>query len=94
MSYIDKFEAGDTIQLSWVDSSISAIDGSSLYVFSGSETVVATGTLTSSGNGHWYWDYTIDSGHQGYYRMRSVVTVGGNPYIRSTRFKVINNEVD
>ena len=92
---IGRYEAGDTIQFTWVDSSISAIDGSSMSIIDGSEAVLVESTLTSSGNGHYYYDFTIPNSFAGAsYVMKSCVTIGGKPYVRSEKFKVISVEVD
>lgn len=89
------FERGDTFQITWVDCSITAVDDSLYEMIDGSETVVNTGSLASSGNGRFYADFTIPSSWvKGYYVSRTTVTVGGLPYTRSERFKVTVIEVD
>lgn len=90
---LKKFEPEDTMTISWIDSGVS-LDSSSWMIIDGNETILESGSLTSSGNGHYYNRYTIPASFDGYYVARIVCSVGGTPYRRSTRFRVIGSEVD
>lgn len=86
---------GNTIKITWIDSSISVADSADFTIYSGSETVVNTGTLTSSGNGHYYANYTIPSSYDnGYYVAETLVNVGGLPYKKKLTFKIVPKEAD
>ena len=88
---IDNFEVGDTMKVTWVSSGVtpSALIGD---IVSGSETVVDSFTMSSSGNGHYYGFYTITT--EGYGVARTVATIGGLPFKRSIKFRGIAVEVD
>lgn len=90
MSLIRKFPRGDTMQITWVDSGVTTADSADYSIYSGSETIVNTGTLASSGNGHYYANFTIPSSYDyGFYVSETLVTVGGFPYKRRMNFKVM-----
>jgi hypothetical protein len=82
---------GDTFKQTWVSSGATA-SLISAAVISGSETVVSSGTGTSSGNGHYYRTAIINT--PGYYVQEWKATIAGNPQKRRQRFKVGLNEVD
>jgi len=83
---------GDTIQITWVNSGITPSD---LYcaTYTGSETLVDSGTMVSSGNGHYYHDHTISS-LEGYYVSETLATINGKPYKNRIKFKAVTGEVD
>ena len=89
---IEEFIIGDTIELSWVSSGSSPSD---IYaaVYDGDETMVDSMTLSSSGNGHYFFDYTLPTS-TGYYVVEYVATISSNPYKSRKRFKTVRNEVD
>lgn len=90
MSLIKKIPKGDTVQITWTDSSITAADSADYSIYSGSETIVNTGTLTSSGSGHYYANFTIPNSYSyGFYVAETLVTVGGYPYKRRVNFKIM-----
>ena len=84
--------AGSTLKIVVVDSGKTA-DSAVFTILSGTETVVDTGTLTSSGNGHYYALYTTPS-TPGYYVARTTFTVGGKPYVNAKPFQLRTIEVD
>jgi len=83
---------GDTFQVTWVNSGVTP---TSLVaaVYNGSETMIDSGTMTSSGNGHYYYDHTVSSS-AGFYVAETVATINSAPYKRRIRFKAVNGEVD
>ena len=82
---------GDTFKQTWISSGATASQISAA-ILSGSETVVSSGTGTSSGNGHYYRTTKVET--PGYYVQEWKATIAGNPYKRRLRFKAIVNEVD
>lgn len=89
---IKKILPGDTFEYQWISSG--TLPSSASYeVFNNLEVVVNTGTLISSGNGHYYEKYTVPSS-EGYYVFKSTITISAKQYIRSRRFEVIELEVD
>jgi len=83
---------GDTLRYRWISSG-TAPSSFSYLVLDWTETIVDTGTLVSSGAGHFYANYTVPDS-EGYYVFKSTVTINSNPYKRSTRFRVIELETD
>ncbi len=91
-SNIQKKLVGDTIEISWVSSGVSPSD---IYcaVYNGSETLVDSATMISSGNGHYYHLHTIPNS-EGFYVAETLATVSTKPYGRRIKFKAIKGEVD
>jgi hypothetical protein len=83
---------GDTLKYKWVSSG-TAPSSASYMVLDWNESVVDSGTLTSSGSGHYYENYTVPTS-EGYYVFKSTVTINTKEYKRSTRFRVIELETD
>jgi len=92
MSDIKNILIGDTVRLTWVSSGAvpSAISSS---VFDGSDTLINSASMSSSGNGHYFSDYTVPSS-TGYYVAQTDATLDGLPYKNRTKFKVVKQEVD
>ena len=86
-----RYLIGDTIRLTWVSSDItpSTIIAN---VFDSSETLVDSGSMTSSGNGHYYFEHTI-SDTPAFYVSQTLATINGKPYKNRTRFQAILGEV-
>ena len=89
MSY-RKYLIGDTVKFTWINSGVTMAP--TMEVFTGSETVVNTGTFTDSGNGHYFYDYTVNSA--GYYRMKGTGIANSKPYVRDKRIKGVLGGVD
>lgn len=84
---------GDTIRVTWISSG-TVPDTIITAVYDGSESLVSSGAMVSSGNGHYYYNYTIpDSGPQ-FYVAETLSYVDSLPYRRRVRFQVIEGEVD
>lgn len=83
---------GSTFEISWVASGTqpSAV---TFNVLDSSESVVNTGTLVDSGNGQWYYAYTVPSS-DGFYVAKTTAIFDGNPYRNAVPFRVIELEVD
>lgn len=89
---LKKHLIGDTIQITHINSGItpSAIV---CAVYDGDETLVDSGTMTSSGNGHYYYNHTVIN-TPGFYVAETLSTISGNPYKNRIKFKAIKGEVD
>jgi hypothetical protein len=89
---LSQFLAGNTIQFTWVSSTVT-LENNYAAVFNDQETLVSSATMTSSGNGHYYANYTCAVGSDGYY----VAELGGDvlslPRRTRLRFKVSVTEV-
>jgi len=83
---------GDTIQITMINSGVtpSVINCS---IFTGSETAVETGSMVSSGNGHYYFDHTI-ADTPAFYVAETIATINGKPYKNRIRFQATLGEVD
>ena len=86
----EKYLIGDTAKFTWINSGVSMAP--TMEVFSGSETIVSTGTFVDSGLGHYYYLHTVSS--EGYYRMKATGTANGKPYVRSQKIKGVTGAVD
>lgn len=87
-----KILAGTTKQSTWVSSGITA---SPIYValLDGSETVVSSTSMTSSGNGHYFGLITYPN-TPGFYVVEDKATVATYPYKSRQTVKVVLSEVD
>lgn len=92
MSNIVRTMIGDTLEMTFVSSGVtfSPIWGS---VYDGSESLVSSWTMQSSGNGHYYYNYTA-ADSPGFYDAKMVGYVNSSPYRRSVRFELVEGEVD
>jgi hypothetical protein len=89
---IPEFLPGDTFKFKWISSGTSVTDVF-FNVFTGSETLVSSETMTNSGGGFWYINYTVPTS-EGYYVAKTEATISGKPYKKARRFRVVNIEVD
>jgi len=89
---LDRFLIGDTIKLSWINSGVTptVISGT---IISGSETIVSSVTMSSSGNGHYYSLHTLPDS-AGYYIAQTLATVDTYPYKRRIKFAAVLEDVD
>jgi len=89
----DEFLIGDTAKLTWVNSGVTPDAAPPWSLYDGGETVVDTGTLISSGNGHYYGYCTLPD-TPGFYVAESIATISGFPFKRRVRLRAILDEVD
>ena len=92
MSRIPKRLIGDTLKVTWVHSGTTP---TSIHaaIYDGSETLVNSMSMTSSGNGHYYSLYTlVDS--LGYFVAETLATISGKPYKNRMKFKAVSGEAD
>ena len=93
MSGIPEFIVGDTIFISWVESSQTVNSGDAFFtVFTGSETVVDSDFMVNSGPGL-VANHTIPN-TPGYYSVLTEIDIGGFPFRRKKRYQAICLEVD
>jgi len=90
MSTFTKVLIGDTIMFSWVNSGVNM--SPEFTAHDGEEALVESGTFTSSGNGHYYYDYTVTS--SGFFRLRGKGIVNSRDYIRQEIVKGVLGGVD
>jgi len=92
MSQMQKKLIGDTIKITWVNSGVTP---SAIYsaVYNGSETLVNSVAMTSSGNGHYFSLYTIVN-TPGFFVAETYATVSSKPYKNRIRFKAVKGESD
>ena len=89
MSY-RKVLIGNTIKFTWINSGVTM--SPVLGVYTGSETLIDSGAMVDSGNGHYYYNHTVNSA--GYYNMVAVGSVSGSPYKRNLKIKGVTGGVD
>lgn len=83
---------GDTVRITWISSGVSA-EPINAAVYDGDEILVDSGSMTDSGNGHYFYDHTVVN-TPGYYVAETTATVGTNPYKRRVKFQAVLEQVD
>lgn len=89
---VKRYEAGDTISFSWINCGVTPTSLVS-YVKTGSETIISSESMISSGGGFYYNDYTLPD-TPGFYVTGSIATINGKPYRNYEIIQVILVEVD
>ncbi len=92
MSNIRSVLIGNTIRLTWISSGATP-SPITAAIFTGSETLVSSVSMTDSGNGHYFADYTVSS-LQGYFVYESTATINSLPYKNRTKYRTVLEEVD
>lgn len=91
---VPNYLIGDTRRVKWVSSGESPTDISAAFRSgNSSETVVASATMTDSGNGHYWANLTVPN-TPGFYVAETLATISGYPYRRRLRFRAVASEVD
>ena len=83
---------GDTLKVTWVNSGSTASEATAV-IFNGDEVAVNSVTMISSGNGHYYANYTVPTSAQ-WMVAETCVWVNSLSYRRRTKFRVVTQEVD
>ena len=83
---------GGTVRFTWVSSGTTP-SSICAAVYNGSESLVHSESMVSSGSGHYYLDYTVP-GSLGYYAVELSANINSNPYKRRLKVKVIAGDVD
>jgi hypothetical protein len=83
---------GDTLKVTWVNSGVTP---TSIYaaIYNGSDTLVNSVAMTSSGNGHYFSVWTVVD-TPGFYVAETLAQISGNPYKNRIRFKAVKGEAD
>lgn len=83
---------GDTIKVTWINSGQTP-SPISAAIYNGSDTLVNSIAMTSSGNGFYYSHYTLPN-TPGFYVAETLATIASNPYKNRIKFKATKGEVD
>lgn len=89
---IKEFVCGNTIKVKWVNSGVTPttlVAG----VYTGSETLVDSASMVSSGNGFYYHLHTVPN-TPGYYVTETKATISGKPYINRERYLAVLMDVN
>jgi len=89
---IPKYLAGNTVSMSWVSSGQTATT-ISVAIISGSETVVSSVAMTSSGNGHYYANVTLPA-TEGFYVREDLAVIDTKTYKVHKTIKITLQQVD
>lgn len=83
---------GDTVKIRWINSGITptAIIGA---VYTGSETIVDSAVMVSSGNGHYYHLHTVPN-TPGYYVAQTLATISTKPYKNRLAYRAVLMDVN
>jgi len=86
------FLCGDTIKVRWINSGVTptTIVGA---VYTGSETIVDSAAMASSGDGHYYHLHTVPN-TPGYYVAQTLATISGKPYKNRTAYRAVIRDVN
>lgn len=87
-----EFQLGETMKITWVNSGVTP-ETLIASIFDGNETLIFSGDMVSSGNGH-YYKYAQVSSERGYFAAQTNATISGMPFPRRVRFKTILLETD
>ena len=87
-----RFIVGDTVKITWVNSGVTP-DSLTFAVYDGTETLVGSGSMTSSGNGHYFAFSTLPTS-AGFYTTETTAVVGTFPFIRRKKIRAIVEDVD
>jgi len=61
-------------------------------VYNESDTLIDSGTMSSSGDGHYFRNFTIPNS-AGFYVAETISTISGLPYKNRKRFQAVKGEV-
>jgi len=87
-----RFVIGDTIKITWINSGVTP-DSLIFSVYDGQESLVGSGTMTSSGNGHYFGFSTLPSS-EGFYTAETRAEISSFPFIRRKKIRAIVEDVD
>lgn len=91
MSYKELI-GGDTFKAKWISSG-DTFNPITANIYNGNEVLVNSGAMVSSGNGHYYFNYTTVS-TPGYYVCVMQGYINSLSYIRREWFRLVTMEVD
>lgn len=86
------FLCGDTVKIRWINSGVTPTTIIAA-AYTGSETMIDSAAMVSSGNGHYYHLHTIPDS-PGYYVAQTLATVSGKPYKNRERYRAVIKDVN
>ncbi len=89
---VQDFLCGDTIKIRWINSGVTPASLSAT-AYNGSEVLVDSGAMTSSGDGHYYYLHTVPN-TPGYYVTQTLATISGKPYKNRTKYRAVLEDVN
>ena len=89
---IKDFLCGDTVKIRWINSGITPTTIIAA-TYTGSETLVDSGAMVSSGNGHYYFLHTIPN-TPGYYVAQTLATISSKPYKNRSQYRAVLKDVN
>lgn len=89
---VQDFLCGDTVKIRWVNSGVTPITIVAA-TFTGSETIVDSGAMTSSGDGHYYYLHTVPD-TPGIYVSQTLADISGKPYKNRTVYRAVLKDVN
>jgi len=84
--------SGDTIKFKFISSG-DTFSPIFVDIRNGSETLVHSATMSSSGNGHYYHNYTVVNSN-GFYSGKMIGYINSLAYARPEWFRIVPMEVD
>mgnify|MGYP001613287556 CR=1 FL=1 len=89
---IQDFLCGDTVKIRWINSGITPTTIIAT-AYTGAETLVDSGAMVSSGNGHYYFLHTIPN-TPGYYVAQTLATISSKPYKNRSQYRAVLKDVN
>lgn len=86
------FLCGDTIKIRWINSGVTPTTLIAA-AYTGSETIVDSAAMVSSGDGHYYHLHTVPN-TPGYYVAQTLATISGKPYKNRTAYRAVLKDVN
>lgn len=88
----EQFLVGDTMKVTWINSGVTPT-ALVAKLYTGSETVVGSTSMTSSGDGHYFAAMTMPD-TPGFYVLETLATIDGFPYKRRVKVQAVVEDVD
>lgn len=93
MASIKQVLVGNTVKITWVSSATVASQATA-RLLDGSDTMVESVAMTSSGNGHYYANIIIPSSGDRHYVAETTIWVNSFSYKKRSKIRAILEEVD
>lgn len=89
---VQDFLCGNTFKITWINTGVTPTTIVAA-TYTGSETIIDSGTMTSSGNGHYFYLHTVPN-TPGYYVTESIATISGKQYKNRTKYRAVITDVN
>lgn len=89
---VQDFLTGNTIKTTWVNTGVTPTTIVTA-IYTGSETVIDSGSMVSSGNGAYYYLHTVPTA-PGYYVVETIATISGKPYKNRIKYRAVIMDVN